>query len=215
MLPHDDPRGLQAASSGRYRRMPIRWRHALPPWAPSPPSTPTPSTRATIVRSRSRSTASSPSSPRIAAYAYKHSIGQPFMYPKNRPRTYVGNYLHMMFGNAMRRVRARSGRAASARGPALHPARGSRAELLDVQRRASSAPRWSTSSAAISAAINALWGPLPRRRQPAGHRDAWRPSSDEGMTGARVRREAPRAKDDASRLMGFGHRVYKNFDPRA
>jgi len=146
----------------------------------------------------------------IAAYAYKHSIGQPFMYPRN-DLSYVGNLLYMMFGNPCESYEV---------DPVIEKA----IDLLLIlhadheQNCSTSTVRLVGSSkvnlfAAISAGINALWGP--------SHGGAnqeviqmLQAIADQGMTG---REFVERAKhgDPSVRLMGFGHRVYKNFDPRS
>ncbi len=147
--------------------------------------------------------------PTMAAYAYKHSIGQPSMYPRNE-LSYVGNFLHMMFGNPCEEY-------------VVDPVIEKAMDLLLIlhadheQNCSTSTVRLVGSSrvnlfAAISAAINALWGPshgganqeviemLARIR-------------DEGLSAQEFVERAKRG-DDTARLMGFGHRVYKNFDPR-
>ena len=70
--------------------------------------------------------------PTIAAMAYKYSVGQPFMYPRN-DLTYAENFLHMMFARAVRAVQGQPGARQGAR-PHLHPARRPRAERLDLDR---------------------------------------------------------------------------------
>jgi citrate synthase len=148
--------------------------------------------------------------PTIAAYAYKHSIGQPFMYPKNS-LNYVANYLYMMFG-----IPCEDYEVDEVVRKAL--------DLLFImhadheQNCSTSAVRLVGSSkvnlfAVISAGINALWGPLHggANQEVIEMLEAIR---DEGMTG-REFVERAKSRDDTSRLMGFGHRVYKNFDPRA
>ena len=145
----------------------------------------------------------------IAAYAYKHSIGQPFMYPRN-DLSYVGNLLYMMFGNPCESFEV---------DPVVEKA----IDLLLIlhadheQNCSASTVRLVGSSnvnlfAAISAGINALWGP--------SHGGAnqeviqmLQAIADQGMTGREFVERAKRG-DPGARLMGFGHRVYKNFDPR-
>ena len=145
----------------------------------------------------------------IAAYAYKHSIGQPFMYPRN-DLSYVGNLLYMMFGNPCESFEV---------DPVVEKA----IDLLLIlhadheQNCSASTVRLVGSSnvnlfAAISAGINALWGP--------SHGGAnqeviqmLQTIADQGMTGREFVERAKRG-DPGARLMGFGHRVYKNFDPR-
>jgi len=148
--------------------------------------------------------------PTMAAYAYKHSIGQPFMYPKNS-LGYVGNFLYMMFGNPCEEYEV---------DPVVEKAM----DLLFIlhadheQNCSASTVRLVGSAmgnmfASISSGICALWGPS---HGGANQRviEMLATIRDEGMS---ARQFVERAKDrnDTSRLMGFGHRVYKNFDPRA
>ena len=148
--------------------------------------------------------------PTIAAYAYKHSIGQPFMYPKNS-LDYVGNFLRMMFGNPCEDYEV---------DPVIEHA----LDLLLIlhadheQNCSTSTVRLCGSSmvnlfGAISAGINALWGPL----HGGANQEVIQmlaAIADEGQT-AREFLERAKSGDESARLMGFGHRVYKNFDPRA
>ena len=148
--------------------------------------------------------------PTLAAYAYKHSIGQPFMHPDNR-LAYVGNFLHLMFATPCEDFQV---------DPVVEKA----IDLLLIlhadheQNCSTSTVRLVGSSmvnmfGAISAGINALWGP----RHGGANQDVIDMLSaiaDEGMSG-REFIERAKSRDDTSRLVGFGHRVYKNFDPRA
>jgi citrate synthase len=148
--------------------------------------------------------------PTIAAYAYKHSIGQPFLYPRNE-LSYVGNFLQMMFGNPCEEYEV---------DPVVEKA----IDLLLIlhadhgQNCSTSTVRLAGSSmvnlfASVSAGIKALWGP----RHGGANQEVIEMLAairDEGMTGRQFVERA-KSKDDTSRLMGFGHRVYKNFDPRA
>jgi citrate synthase len=147
--------------------------------------------------------------PTIAGYAYKHSIGQPFMYPNNRLE-YVGNLLYMLFANPCEEYHV---------DPVVEKA----IDLLLIlhadheQNCSTSTVRLVGSSngnlfAAISAGINALWGPLHGGANQEVIQMLER-IRDEGLN---ARQFVDRAKDkqDTTRLMGFGHRVYKNFDPR-
>jgi citrate synthase len=148
--------------------------------------------------------------PTLAAYAFKHSVGQPFMYPNNN-LDYVGNFLRMMFGNPCEEYE-------------LDETVRNALDLLFVLH-ADHEQNCSTSTArlvgssmvnlfgTISASINALWGPLHGGANQAVI-EMLAEIRDEGMTG-RDFVERAKSKDDTSRLMGFGHRVYKNFDPRA
>lgn len=146
----------------------------------------------------------------IAAYAYKKSIGQPTIYPKN-DLSYCANFLHMMF-------------AVPAEDYHVSPVLVKALNMLLIlhadheQNCSTSTVRIVASSkanifASISAGICALWGPLHGGANQAVlemlemiHRD-----------GGDYKKYVMLAKDKASdfRLMGFGHRVYKNFDPRA
>ncbi len=148
--------------------------------------------------------------PTIAAYAYNHSIGQPFMYPRNSLE-YVGNLLHMMFSNPCEDYEV---------DPTIEKA----IDLLlilhaDHEQNCSTASVRAVGSsmvnmfACMSAGINALWGPLHGGANQQVI-EMLAEIRDEGMT-ARQFVERAKSKDDTSRLMGFGHRVYKNFDPRA
>jgi len=147
--------------------------------------------------------------PTIAAYAFKHSIGQPFMYPRNELE-YVGSFLHMMFATPCEEY-------------AIDPVVEKAIDLLLIlhadheQNCSTSTVRLVGSSnanlfAAISAGINALWGPLHGGANQAVIEMLER-IRDEGIS---AREFVTRAKDknDTARLMGFGHRIYKNFDPR-
>jgi citrate synthase len=147
--------------------------------------------------------------PTMAAYAFKHSIGQPFMYPDNR-LAYVGNFLHLMFATPCEAFHV---------DPVIEKA----IDLLLIlhadheQNCSTSTVRLCGSSmvnlfGAISAGINALWGPLHGGANQEVIEMLGK-IRDEGIS-ARQFVERAKSKDDTSRLMGFGHRVYKNFDPR-
>lgn len=147
--------------------------------------------------------------PTLAAMSYKFSIGQPFMYPDNR-LNYAENFLHMMFGTPC---------AASEVSPVLARAM-DRIFLLHAdheQNASTSTVRLAGSSGAnpfacIAAGIAALWGPSH-----GGANEAVLNMLEEIGDVARIDEYVARAKNknDPFRLMGFGHRVYKNFDPRA
>lgn len=148
--------------------------------------------------------------PTIAAYSYKKSVGQPFMYPKNS-LSYTENFLHMMF-------------ATPASEYYLDPDFAEALNLLLIvhadheQNCSTSTVRMVGSSnanlfASISAGIGALWGPLH-----GGANEACVNMLEQiAMDGGNVKKYVDMAKDKDNqyRLMGFGHRVYKNFDPRA
>ena len=147
--------------------------------------------------------------PTIAAMSYKFSIGQPFMYPDNS-LNYAANFLHMMFGVPCE---------ASNISPTIAKAM-DRIFLLHAdheQNASTSTVRLAGSSqanpfACIAAGIAALWGPSH-----GGANEAVVKMLEEIESVANIDKFIARAKDkdDPFRLMGFGHRVYKNFDPRA
>ena len=148
--------------------------------------------------------------PTIAAFAYKKSVGQPFIYPDNS-LDYEQNFLRMMF-------------AVPSEAYELDPevARALRILLIlhadHEQNCSTSTVRMVGSShanlyASISAGIAALWGPL----HGGANQEVLEMLEGIRRDGGDVSKAVARAKDknDPFRLMGFGHRVYKNFDPRA
>jgi citrate synthase len=148
--------------------------------------------------------------PTIAAYAYKKSIGQPFLYPDNE-LSLVENFLRMTFG-------------VPATGYELDPAIVQAVDLLLVlhadheQNCSTSTVRLVGSShanlfASVSAGINALFGPLHGGANQAVLEMLERIQQSDNSTDEFMRKV--KDKEDGVRLMGFGHRVYKNYDPRA
>ena len=148
--------------------------------------------------------------PTIAAYAYKKSIGQPYVYPQN-DLTYCENFLQMMFSVPSQPYE-------------MDPDFVEALNLLLIvhadheQNCSTSTVRMVGSSdanlfASISAGICALWGPLHGGANEACVRMLERIRQD----GGNVKKYVDMAKDKSNnfRLMGFGHRVYKNYDPRA
>ena len=147
--------------------------------------------------------------PTIVAMAYKYNKGEPFMYPRN-DLSYTANFMHMMFGTPCEKYEPN---------PVL-------VRALDViftlhadheQNASTSTVRLAGSSGAnpfacISAGIACLWGPSH-----GGANEACLNMLEEIGDVSRVAEFIERAKDknDSFKLMGFGHRVYKNFDPRA
>ena len=147
--------------------------------------------------------------PTIAAAAYKHSAGQPFMYPRNDLR-YCANLLNMLFAVPCE----------------PYPVDPIAAEALDLllilhadheQNASTSTVRLAGSTgtnpyAAMSAGVAALWGPAH-----GGANEAVLDMLDSIGSVQQIEKFLARVKDknDNVRLMGFGHRVYKNFDPRA
>ena len=147
--------------------------------------------------------------PTIAAAAYKLSTGQPFMYPKNK-LNYTENFLQMMF-------------CVPAEPYEIDPIQAEALDLLFIlhadheQNCSTSTVRMAGSSganpySAIAAGISALWGPAH-----GGANEAVLKMLDEIGDVSQIDKYLAKAKDkdDPFRLMGFGHRVYKNFDPRA
>ena len=147
--------------------------------------------------------------PTIAAMSYKFSIGQPFMYPRNE-LDYSSNFLHMMFGNPCEQtVISPTIARAMDRIFLLHADHEQNASTSTVRLAGSSQ---ANPFACIAAGIAALWGPSH-----GGANEAVVKMLDEIGDVSRIDEFVARAKDknDPFRLMGFGHRVYKNFDPRA
>lgn len=147
--------------------------------------------------------------PTIAAMAYKYSIGQPFVYPRN-DLDYAANFLHMCFSvpaeeYVVNPVLAR----AMDRIFMLHADHEQNASTSTVRLASSSG---ANPFACVAAGIACLWGPAH-----GGANQACLEMLKEIGTVDRIPEFIARAKDknDNYRLMGFGHRVYKNFDPRA
>jgi citrate synthase len=147
--------------------------------------------------------------PAMAAAAYKHALGQPFVYPQNH-LDYTSNLLNMYF-------------SVPAEEYEVDPIAAEALDLLFIlhadheQNCSTSTVRLAGSSgtnpyAAIAAGISALWGPSH-----GGANEAVLDMLNEMGDASQIDKFIARAKDksDPFRLMGFGHRVYKNFDPRA
>ena len=147
--------------------------------------------------------------PTIAAMAYKYSIGQPFIYPRN-DLTYSENFLHMMFAVPAEEYRVSSVLArAIDRLFILHADHEQNASTSTVRLAGSSG---ANPFACISAGIASLWGPAH-----GGANEAVLKMLHEIGNKENIPNYIKKAKDpnDPFRIMGFGHRVYKNFDPRA
>lgn len=147
--------------------------------------------------------------PTLAAMAYKYSIGQPFMYPRN-DLSYAENFLHMMFGTPCEEYKVNPVLArAMDRIFLLHADHEQNASTSTVRLTGSTG---ANPFACISAGIAALWGPSH-----GGANEAVLNMLNEIGDESRIPEFIARAKDKNSgfKLMGFGHRVYKNFDPRA
>ncbi len=147
--------------------------------------------------------------PTLAAMCYKYSIGQPFVYPRNS-LSYAGNFLHMMFSTPCEdyQVDPVLARAVD-RIFVLHADHEQNASTSTVRLAGSSG---ANPFACIASGIAALWGPAH-----GGANEAVLNMLKEIGDESRIPEFIARAKDkdDPFRLMGFGHRVYKNFDPRA
>src|ERR1700761_6206360 len=147
--------------------------------------------------------------PTIAAAAHKHSLGQPFVYPRN-DLDYCSNMLHMLFAVPCEPYK-------------VDPVAAEALDLLFIlhadheQNASTSTVRLAGSTganpyAAISAGVSALWGPAH-----GGANEAVLDMLEQIGSVENIPKYLAMAKDKSShfRLMGFGHRVYKNFDPRA
>ncbi|MEO5773118.1 MAG: citrate synthase [Sphingomicrobium sp.] len=147
--------------------------------------------------------------PTIAAMAYKYAVGQPFVYPQN-DLSYTGNFLRMTFGVPAEpyRINPIVERALD-RIFILHADHEQNASTSTVRLAGSSG---ANPFACIAAGIACLWGPAH-----GGANEAALNMLREIARPERIPEYIARAKDknDPFRLMGFGHRVYKNFDPRA
>lgn len=147
--------------------------------------------------------------PTIAAMAYKYSIGQPFVYPQNE-LDYASNFLHMCFSVPAEKYHVDPALArAMDRIFTLHADHEQNASTSTVRLAGSSG---ANPFACIAAGIACLWGPAH-----GGANQAALEMLREIGTVDRIPEFIARAKDksDPFKLMGFGHRVYKNFDPRA
>jgi citrate synthase len=147
--------------------------------------------------------------PTISAMAYKYSIGQPFVYPRN-DLTYAENFLHMMFSVPAEEYNVSPTVArAMDRIFTLHADHEQNASTSTVRLAGSSG---ANPYACIAAGVASLWGPAH-----GGANEACLTMLEEIGSLDRVDEFVAKAKDKADpfRLMGFGHRVYKNFDPRA
>jgi len=147
--------------------------------------------------------------PTIAANAYKYSQGQPFIYPRN-DLGYAENFLHMMFATPCEEYKVNPVLArAMDRILILHADHEQNASTSTVRLSGSSG---ANPFACIAAGIACLWGPAH-----GGANEAVLNMLGEIGSKDRIPEFIKRAKDkdDPFRLMGFGHRVYKNYDPRA
>jgi citrate synthase len=147
--------------------------------------------------------------PTLAAMAYKYSIGQPFMYPDNK-LDYASNFLRMCFAVPCEEYKVNPVLSrAMDRIFTLHADHEQNASTSTVRLAGSTG---ANPFACIAAGIACLWGPAH-----GGANEAALKMLGEIGTVDRIPEYIKRAKDpkDSFRLMGFGHRVYKNYDPRA
>jgi len=147
--------------------------------------------------------------PTLAAWSYKYSMGQPFLYPRN-DLDYAENFLYMMFGTPCEEFKVNPIVAkAMDRIFMLHADHEQNASTSTVRLAGSTG---ANPYACIAAGIAALWGPAH-----GGANEAALEMLSEIGDESRVDEFVAKAKDpnDTFRLMGFGHRVYKNYDPRA
>ncbi len=150
--------------------------------------------------------------PTLVAMAYKYSQGQPFMYPQNN-LSYAGNFMHMMFATPCEPyvqndvlVRAMD------RIFTLHADHEQNASTSTVRLCGSSG---TNPFAAIAAGVACLWGPSHGGANEACLDMLEELNANGGIEKVGEFMEKVKIKDSGVRLMGFGHRVYKNFDPRA
>ncbi|MCX7166762.1 MAG: citrate synthase [Rhodocyclales bacterium] len=147
--------------------------------------------------------------PTIVAMAYKYNTGQPFMYPRN-DLDYTANFMHMMFGTPCEEYKPNKVLTHALDTIfTLHADHEQNASTSTVRLAGSSG---ANPFACMSAGIACLWGPAH-----GGANEACLEMLEEIGDVSRVGEYIKRAKDknDSFKLMGFGHRVYKNFDPRA
>jgi citrate synthase len=148
--------------------------------------------------------------PTLAAYAYKHSMGQPLMYPRNDLR-YPANFLHMMFATPCEEYEIDAELAQVVdQLLILHADHEQNCSTSTVRLVGSSRP---SLYATIASGISALWGPLHGGANQKVIEMLERIAVEEGSADVFLRKA--KDKNDTTRLMGFGHRVYKSYDPRA
>ena len=147
--------------------------------------------------------------PTIAAWSYKYNMGQPFIYPQNH-LTYAENFMHMMFATPCEKYEPNPVLAkAFEKILILHADHEQNASTSTVRLAGSSG---ANPFACIASGIASLWGPAH-----GGANEATLKMLEEIGDVSRIAEYIKRAKDknDTFRLMGFGHRVYRNMDPRA
>jgi citrate synthase len=150
--------------------------------------------------------------PTLVAMAYKYSIGQPFVYPKNN-LSYAGNFLHMMFATPCEEYKVNPViERAMDRIFTLHADHEQNASTSTVRLCGSSG---TNPFAAIAAGVACLWGPAHGGANEACLQMLEEIQAKGGLSYVAEFMEKVKDKNSGVKLMGFGHRVYKNFDPRA
>jgi citrate synthase len=150
--------------------------------------------------------------PTLVAMAYKYSIGQPFVYPQNN-LSYAGNFLHMMFATPCEPYKVNPViERAMDRIFTLHADHEQNASTSTVRLCGSSG---TNPFAAIAAGVACLWGPAHGGANEACLQMLEDIQAKGGLSYVGEFMEKVKDKNSGVKLMGFGHRVYKNFDPRA
>ncbi len=150
--------------------------------------------------------------PTLVAMAYKHSLGQPFIYPKN-DLSYTGNFLRMMFATPCDEYHVNEVvERALDRIFILHADHEQNASTSTVRLCGSSG---TNPFAAIAAGVACLWGPAHGGANEACLNMLENIQAHGGVAKVGEFMEKVKDKNSGVRLMGFGHRVYKNYDPRA
>ena len=147
--------------------------------------------------------------PTIAAMAYKYSLGQPFIYPKN-DLSYSENFLHMLFSTPCGKFKSSKAKIdALDKLLILHADHEQNASTSTVKIAGSSG---ANPFACVAAGVASLWGPAHGGANESVIRMLYEINEEKNISKFI---EKAKDKNDPFRLMGFGHRVYKNYDPRA
>ena len=150
--------------------------------------------------------------PTLVAMAYKYKLGQPYMYPQNN-LSYAGNFMRMMFGTPCEEYKVNPViERALDRIFILHADHEQNASTSTVRLCASSG---TNPFAAISAGVGCLWGPAHGGANEACLNMLETIQASGGVAKVGEFMEQVKDKNSGVKLMGFGHRVYKNYDPRA
>ena len=150
--------------------------------------------------------------PTLVAMAYKYSMGQPYMYPKNN-LSYAGNFMHMMFATPCEEYKVNPViERALDRIFILHADHEQNASTSTVRLCGSSG---TNPFAAIASGVACLWGPAHGGANEACLNMLEEIQASGGIAKVGQFMEQVKDKNSGVKLMGFGHRVYKNYDPRA